>query len=245
MSVTIGVLALQGAFAEHISALTRFSSPSTSASLKTCIHPIPVKTCSDLLRCEALIIPGGESTTMALLARLNGLLEPLRDFVKSGKPVWGTCAGAILLANGGGQELLGGVDISVERNGWGSQLESFETELHMIGIRNEDVPFRGVFIRAPLILSLTSTGGPDSEPITILSRIPLSHLPNSRIQLWTAPENGPCRRLSEDDPRLIVALRQGRKLVTTFHPELTLDDRILEYFVKNCVLDDPEEALDI
>lgn len=88
-----------------------------------------MRTPEDLAPCIALVIPGGESTTIALLAKLAGLLEPLRDFIKSGKPVWGTCAGAILLAEGGveggkkqGQELLGGVDVRIGRNGWGSQV---------------------------------------------------------------------------------------------------------------------------
>jgi len=178
---------------------------------------------------------------MALLARLNGLLQPLREFVNSGKPVWGTCAGAILLASGGvegvkkgGQEVLGGVDVKVERNGWGSQLESFETELHVSGIRNEDVPFRGVFIRAPVILSLTASS--DTEPITVLCRIPPSHLPASRVKSWSQFEDGATQPISEEDPRLIVAIRQGRRLITTFHPELTLDDRIAQYFVRECIV---------
>lgn len=93
----------------------------------TSVTPFLVKTPNDLAKCDALVIPGGESTTIALLARLAGLLEPLKAFVKS-KPVWGTCAGAILLAEGvegakkGGQELLGGMSVILERNGWGSQV---------------------------------------------------------------------------------------------------------------------------
>jgi len=119
--LTVGVLALQGAFAEHQAILSRLRISQTS------ISPCLVKTPDDLAKCDALIIPGGESTTIALLARLAGLLEPLKTFVKD-KPVWGTCAGAILLAEGvqgakkGGQELLGGVGVTVERNGWGSQV---------------------------------------------------------------------------------------------------------------------------
>lgn len=113
--------ALQGAFAEHIAILARLPSPHK-------ISPRTVKTREDLMQCRALIIPGGESTTIALLARLAGLLEPLREWIRSGKPVWGTCAGAILLADAveatkqGGQELLGGMDVRIARNGYGSQV---------------------------------------------------------------------------------------------------------------------------
>lgn len=136
-SLTIGVLgksflfvtffsflkpsALQGAFVEHQTILSRLK------ITDICISPCLVKTPQDLEKCDALIIPGGESTTIALLARLAGLLEPLKSFVRT-KPVWGTCAGAILLSEGvegakkGGQELLGGIAVRVERNGWGSQV---------------------------------------------------------------------------------------------------------------------------
>ena len=135
-AVTVGVLgecvlkeyqrsnvpsALQGAFAEHHAILSRLHI--SHISITSCL----VKTPDDLGKCDALIIPGGESTTIALLARLAGLLDSLKAFVKV-KPVWGTCAGAILLAEGvegakkGGQELLGGVSVVLERNGWGSQV---------------------------------------------------------------------------------------------------------------------------
>lgn len=117
------VTALQGAFAEHVNILNRLKVSHLA------ITPLLVKTPDDLQKCDALIIPGGESTTIALLAKLAGLLDPLQSFVKE-KPVWGTCAGAILLseqvqsAKKGGQDLLGGIDVSVERNGWGSQVIS-------------------------------------------------------------------------------------------------------------------------
>lgn len=118
------IIALQGAFAEHVNILTRLKISHLA------ITPLLVKTPDDLQRCDALIIPGGESTTIALLAKLAGLLDPLQTFVKK-KPVWGTCAGAILLAEEvhgtkkGGQDLLGGINVSVERNGWGSQVYIF------------------------------------------------------------------------------------------------------------------------
>jgi len=238
MTMTIGVL---GSISIHY-VLFLLDLPRLNASglLPTHICSILVKTPLDLSRCQALIIPGGESTTIALLARSSSLLEPLREFVHSGKPVWGTCAGAILLANGGvegvkkgGQEVLGGMDVKVERNGWGSQLESFETDLHISGIRDEDILFRGIFIRAPVILSLKPLA---DESVTILSRIPVSDLPASHVYSRSEQQGSATELVREDDPRLIVALCQGRRMMTTFHPELTLDDRVVEYFVRECVL---------
>ncbi|KAH9950112.1 class I glutamine amidotransferase-like protein [Amylocystis lapponica] len=226
-AVTIGILALQGAFAEHQIILKRIS-------LKKRIVIVLVRTPEDLQKCDALIIPGGESTTIALLARLAGLLGPLREFLKV-KPVWGTCAGAILLAQciegakQGGQELLGGISVTVARNGWGSQVESFEAPLEVEGLRDSSRPFHGVFIRAPVVLALTPS--PTDPPITIISRISASLLPAS--QTLVPPDE------DDTDPQsdqTIVALCQGRHLLTTFHPELTKDDRFHEYFVKECVL---------
>lgn len=127
-------IALQGAFAEHETILRKLR-PKNADRKSVNIISILVKTPADLAVCDALIIPGGESTTMALLARLNGLLQPLRDF-STQKPIWGTCAGAILLSNGGvvgakkgGQEVIGGFDVRVERNGWGSQVRSYPLSL--------------------------------------------------------------------------------------------------------------------
>ncbi|KAJ7661533.1 glutamine amidotransferase subunit pdxT [Mycena polygramma] len=213
-TVTIGVLALQGAFAEHQTRLQ-------SLRLKRKITAVLVKTPEDLKRCDALIIPGGESTTIALLARLSGLLEPLKEFVNT-KPVWGTCAGAILLsqsvtgAKKDGQELLGGVSVDIARNGWGSQVESFEAPLEVKALTNPSVPFTGIFIRAPVVLALAA-----DAPIQVLARLPPHLLPEPAEDA--------------DDPRTIVALRQGLHLLTTFHPELTLDDRFHEYFARKCV----------
>ncbi|GJJ15017.1 hypothetical protein Clacol_009290 [Clathrus columnatus] len=226
--VTIGVLALQGAFAEHINILTRLKISHLA------ITPLLVKTPDDLQRCDALIIPGGESTTIALLAKLAGLLEPLKGFVKE-KPVWGTCAGAILLsedvqgAKKGGQDLLGGINVSLERNGWGSQVESFEAPLAVHGLRDPDTPFNGVFIRAPVILELKTD--PSRPPIDILARISPPLLPAVGSGSVSGSENGDLL----DDDRTVVALRQGRLLITTFHPELTRDDRFHDFFVRNCV----------
>ncbi|KDQ07765.1 hypothetical protein BOTBODRAFT_38554 [Botryobasidium botryosum FD-172 SS1] len=225
-ATVVGVLALQGAFAEHFAILSRLASSKN-------IQPLLVRTPSDLAQCKALIIPGGESTTIALLARLAGLLEPLRAFVTE-KPVWGTCAGAILLAESvegakkGGQELLGGVDIKVGRNGWGPQVESFEAALVVNGLKDSATPFKGVFIRAPVVLSITPSAS--RPPIKIIAQ-----LPSSLVPIHSEPPEG-VDSSNEPDPRTIVALRQGQHLVTTFHPELTKDDRFHEYFLRACVL---------
>ncbi|KAK0492794.1 SNO glutamine amidotransferase [Armillaria luteobubalina] len=215
--------ALQGAFAEHHAAILRLSLP---------VRPVVVlvRTPEELAVCDGLIIPGGESTTIALLARLSGLLDPLREFVKV-KPVWGTCAGAILLAHSGGQELLQGISISIARNGWGSQVESFEVPLSVEGMNDAETPFLGVFIRAPrgdIFEATPSVSLPETHqeytPIQVLARLPAELLPPA------------LSGLDDSDPKTIVALRQGHHLLTTFHPELTPDDRFHEYFVRHCVL---------
>jgi len=215
----IGILALQGAFVEHEAVLERLT-------FKIRLEIILVRTPEDLGRCDALIIPGGESTTIALLARLSGVLEPLREFVKQ-KPVWGTCAGAILLskavkgAKKGGQDLLGGMSITIARNGWGSQIESFEADLYVLGLRNPEQPYTGLFIRAPVVLELNPS--PLDPPIEVIAQLSPNLLPTSLVG-------------HSDEPKTFVALRQGRHFLTTFHPELTNDDRFHEYFIKECVI---------
>ena len=137
----VGVLALQGSFAEHAEALRRASA-----------SPVLVKLPEHLEGIAGLIIPGGESTTIGKLLVLSGLLEPLRAAVKQGMPVYGTCAGMILLARdigGMDQPLIGVMDITVRRNAFGRQLDSFEESLTVPALG--DAPFPGVFIRAPLI----------------------------------------------------------------------------------------------
>ncbi|CAL1698669.1 unnamed protein product [Somion occarium] len=224
--VHIGILALQGAFAEHQVMLKKVPS-------KRKIVIILVRTQDDLASCNALIIPGGESTTIALLARLAGILEPLREFAKK-KPIWGTCAGAILLASAienpkkGGQELLSGMSVTVARNGWGSQVESFEAPLEVEGLRESERPFHGIFIRAPVVTAIHTT--PSDPPIVVISRISTSLLPSSQTIVSPDEDDTDPR-----DPRTIVALRQGKHLLTSFHPELTKDNRFHEYFVTECV----------
>ncbi|KAF5834067.1 pyridoxal biosynthesis protein PDX2-like protein [Dunaliella salina] len=153
--VAIGVLALQGSFREHAALLRRL--PGVSV--------VEVRTPEELMSVQGLVIPGGESTTMALVAERWGLIPLLRDFLSSGKPIWGTCAGMIFLAEraegtkSGGQALLGGLDIAVSRNFFGAQINSFETQLGapecLRKFGGEDV-FRAVFIRAPAVLQTGS-----------------------------------------------------------------------------------------
>jgi len=218
--IVVGILALQGAFIEHQTMLQ-------TLSLKRRIHVTLVRTVHDLNLCDALIIPGGESTTMAVLARVSGLLDPLRQFVRT-KPVWGTCAGAILLSQKvegmkkGGQEILGGLSVSIARNGWGSQVESFETDLLTNGLQQPERPFTGIFIRAPVVLDLSPSV--DDPSIQVIARLSPDLLPPSLSSL------------NKDDPKTIVALRQGRHFLTTFHPELTQDNRFHDYFIRECVL---------
>ncbi|CAA7269650.1 unnamed protein product [Cyclocybe aegerita] len=216
----VGILALQGAFVEHQAALEKLA-------FQYRLEVILVKTPEELARCDALVIPGGESTTIALLARLSGVLDPLREFVRT-KPVWGTCAGAILLsqavenAKKGGQELLGGMSITTARNGWGSQVESFEAALTVDGLQSPDVPFTGVFIRAPVVVKLHPA--PEDPPILVVARLSPHLLPPS----LASPHHS-------DEPKIFVALRQGKHFLTTFHPELTDDNRFHEYFIRECV----------
>jgi 5'-phosphate synthase pdxT subunit len=141
--LTIGVLALQGAFIEHVQMLERLGA-----------HAREIRLPSDLDGLDGLIIPGGESTTIGKLLVHYGLLEPLRRLVASSFPIYGTCAGTILLAKdigGHDQPLLATMDLVVERNAFGRQLQSFETDLKIEGLGDE--PFRAVFIRAPAIKS--------------------------------------------------------------------------------------------
>lgn len=139
----VGVLALQGDFREHIAVLGGLGA-----------RTVPVRRPVDLESIDGLVIPGGESSVMDKLARTFGLQQPLKDAVSSGLPVYGTCAGLIMIADRvldaiAGQESLGGLDISVRRNAFGSQLDSFETDLFIPVLGDE--PVHAVFIRAPIV----------------------------------------------------------------------------------------------
>jgi pyridoxal 5'-phosphate synthase pdxT subunit len=189
--MAIGVLALQGDFREHAEMLRRMGAP-----------VIEVRQAKQLSSVERLIIPGGESTTIGRLLTIYGLIEPIRERAGRDLAVWGTCAGAILLARDvldqkrDGQPTLGVMDMTVRRNAFGSQLDSFESPLNIPALGEEPMP--GVFIRAPQIEQV----GPGVE---VLASLPTGS---------------------------IIAARQGRLLATTFHPELTSDDRLHRYFLE-------------
>ena len=153
----IGVLALQGAFIEHEAMLKRLG-----------VDVVEVRLPSDLEDVDGVIIPGGESTTIGKLAVQYHLMEPLRELARSGKPLWGTCAGMIFMAKaveaeGRDQPLLGLMDVRVQRNAFGRQVDSFEADLNIKGV-DGDKPFHAIFIRAPLIESV----GPGVE---VLARV--------------------------------------------------------------------------
>ena len=185
----VGVLALQGDFREHLFALEECG---VSASL--------IRRPSELVQVDALVIPGGESTAIANLARSFEMFEPLKTRIANGMPVYGSCAGMILLSErvldaAIGQETFGGLDITVRRNAFGRQVDSFETDLEFAGITNP--PVRAVFIRAPWVESV-------GESVEILATF--DHA---------------------------VAVRQGALLATSFHPELTGDNRIHRFFIES------------
>lgn len=140
---TIGVLGLQGDVSEHITALER-----CGALARQVLRP------GDLAGLDGIIIPGGESTTIGQLLVDFGLIEPLRALIRDGLPAWGTCAGLILLARdvGRDQPLIGGLDIEVDRNAFGRQVDSFETDLEIHGL--DGGPIRAVFIRAPAVTAV-------------------------------------------------------------------------------------------
>ncbi len=223
--IAVGVLAIQGSFREH-AALVRKAHPMARA--------VEVRKASHLRGLRGLIIPGGESTTMANIARRFNLFEPLRAFQASGKCVWGTCAGLIFLADSlqggakeGGQELLGGLDVAVNRNFFGSQIDSFECQIPWTATEEDEEAspsFRAVFIRAPAIVS----AGPGVE---VLAKYVLPEAKRAKL-IGTADEGR---------EEVIIAVRQGKLLATSFHPEITADTRWHKLFVRMCAKEAPYE----
>jgi len=190
---TIGILALQGDFAEHEAVLRRLG-----------VNTRQVRSADDLRALNGLIIPGGESTTFCRLMSDFSLYEPLRAFLKTGSPVWGTCAGMIVLARHASDldfPTLEALDIEVLRNAYGRQVDSFEADLDVAVIGAE--PFHAIFIRAPVVASV----GPNVEVLASVRD----------------------ERDAQDAP---VAVREGSLLATSFHPELTADSRFHRYFVE-------------
>ena len=189
-----GVLALQGAFIEHVQMLDSLGVEAVEVRLPEQLHDL-----------DALIIPGGESTTIGKLAVAYKLVAPIRHMAEEGIPIWGTCAGMILLAKDIGHEqpLIGVMDIVVERNAFGRQVDSFEIDLPIPALEAVSTPeergrpFHAVFIRAPRVRSV-----------------------GDGVQKIAALPDGS-----------IVAARQGNLLVTAFHPELGDDTRFHRYFL--------------
>jgi pyridoxal 5'-phosphate synthase pdxT subunit len=189
---TIGVFALQGDVREHLRMLAGLG-----------VEAIAVRRASELDACAGLVIPGGESTTMAKLARTFDLFEPIRQRIKEGMPTFGTCAGMIMLADRiedgtRDQETLGGLDITVRRNAFGRQVDSFEGDIDIVGI---DAPVHAIFIRAPWVEAL-------GDSVEVLARV----------------EQGQAAGR-------IVAVRQGSLMATSFHPEVGGDSRVHRLFV--------------
>ena len=189
----IGVLALQGDVREHLRALGELGETASA-----------VRRPEELDRVDALVIPGGESTTISKLAVEFGLLDPVRKRIADGMPAYGSCAGMIMLADRildgrPDQQQFGGVDMVVRRNAFGRQVDSFEAG---IDFADDPEPFHAVFIRAPWVESV-------SEDVQVLGRV------------TDGPATG-----------RIVAVRQGTVLATAFHPELTGDLRVHRYFVE-------------
>ena len=189
--MNIGVLALQGDFVEHLAMLRSLG-----------IDAREVRLPSHLDGLHGLIIPGGESTTIGKLAVTYELIEPLRAFAKE-HAIWGTCAGAIFIAKEvhRDQPLLGLMNITIERNAFGRQVDSFIAELRVPALEDPERPFRAVFIRAPIIESV-------GENVSVIAE------------------------LSNGKNPIIVSARQDRFFATSFHPELTKDDRFHRYFLE-------------
>ena len=190
----IGVLALQGDVREHLAMLGRSG-----------VDAVAVRRPRELEQVDGLVLPGGESTTMVKLARTFELLDPLRLRAREGMPMFGTCAGMILLADRiedgiVGQETIGGLDVVVRRNAFGRQVDSFEADLEVAHLP-ADRPFHALFIRAPWVEKVGDS-----------------------VEVVATVAGGPAAGR-------IVGVRQGHLMATSFHPEVTGDPRIHEYFV--------------
>ena len=188
---TVGVFALQGDVREHLRMLGSLG-----------VRAIGVRRPSELDGCDALVLPGGESTTMAKLARTFELLDPIRKRIAGAMPTLGTCAGMILLADriedgAAGQETFGGLDVTVRRNAFGRQVDSFEGDIAFEGLPD---PVHAVFIRAPWVEQV-------GEDVEVLARV----------------ADGPA---AGEAAGRIVAVRQHHLLATSFHPEWGDDDRV-------------------
>lgn len=196
---TIGVLALQGDFREHIRAVEDLG-----------VSTVSVRRPQEIPGLDGLIIPGGESTAIDKLSRSFEVAEPIKDAISNGLPVYGSCAGMIMLADkivdpafdlkGNPQQTFGGIDMSVRRNAFGRQVDSFEEDLDFKGLEK---PIKAVFIRAPWVESV-------GEDVEVLASVPVPTLNATRI----------------------VAVRSRNLLATSFHPEVSGERRVHELFIK-------------
>lgn len=203
----VGVLALQGEVAAHLSALAALG-----------VHAQPVRTPAELERVDALVMPGGESTTMWMLARTSGCEAVLERRLADGLPTLGTCAGMIMLAaevldGRADQGSYGAIDISVRRNAFGRQLASFEADLDVATMAGG--PFRGVFIRAPSVARV-------GDGVEVLATVAPSH---------AAPHDAK----GAPAEQVAVLCASGPILVSSFHPELSGDLRVHQLFLERCV----------
>ena len=190
----VGVLALQGDFREHLHALAHCG-----------VQGVEVRTPAELEKVDALIIPGGESTTIVSLAKTFEVFEPIKKQIAAGMPTYGSCAGMIMLANHivaakDGQETFGGIDITVRRNAFGRQVDSFESDIFVPAFSKS--PIRAIFIRAPWVEKV-----------------------GKNVEILATYEGAG----GESHP---VAVRQGRLLATAFHPEITQDHSVHRYFLE-------------
>ncbi|MDR3069114.1 MAG: pyridoxal 5'-phosphate synthase glutaminase subunit PdxT [Cellulomonas sp.] len=216
MKPVVGVLALQGDVREHLAALR-------SAGAEA----VPVRRQGELAALDGIVLPGGESTTIDRLLHVFDLFEPLRERLRAGLPAYGSCAGMILLADRvldgtADQQTLGGMDVTVRRNAFGRQVASFETDLDVDQIPG---PVHAVFIRAPWVEEV----GP---AVTVLARVedgPAAGTPASGAA--GSPASGAAGTPVSGAAGRIVAVRQGVLLATSFHPEVTGDDRVHRLFV--------------
>ncbi|KAL2153688.1 hypothetical protein VTH82DRAFT_4843 [Thermothelomyces myriococcoides] len=244
--ITVGVLALQGGVVEHINLLHKASSYIQSPDAVQ-FNFLQVRTTAELSQCDALIIPGGESTTMAIVARRLGLLDPLREFVKvQHKPVWGTCAGLVMLAEQaaatkqGGQELVGGLNVRVLRNRYGTQLQSFVADLDLRFLGEGAAPFKAVFIRAPVVERVIAPEEKEREEEREEGETGSAKAPGKEQGKREHVEvlgvyRGQGQQAEPGEKGDIVAVRQGNVFGTSFHPELTDDVRIHVWWLEHVV----------
>ncbi|MDJ0355488.1 pyridoxal 5'-phosphate synthase glutaminase subunit PdxT [Paenarthrobacter sp. PH39-S1] len=237
--LTVGILALQGDVREHARAIEASGARAVS-----------VRRPAELAAVDALILPGGESTTIDKLTRIFSLAEPLKERIAAGLPVYGSCAGMILLANeiadpatdrdGNPQQTLGGMDITVRRNAFGRQRDSFETDLDFSALTGSAATGHGaavvhaVFIRAPWVERV-------GDSVEVLATVQFPPAPKLSMPGLTGAElraaGGPAHPQNDRTARIegtsrAVAVRSGNLLATSFHPEVTGERRIHELFIR-------------